>query len=232
MSTYKREDDYIRLLSQRDHTVHELAVKLFISEPTVRRDIIKLKEKELLLCKSGLVRLKVNSPDKRIPLIVRTLEHNEEKIEIAIKATSHIKDGYVIMMDGSTTVDYIIPHLEKFKNLFVITSGAKTAIDLASLGIRTLCIGGEITLDTFSYVGADAERTLNNYNADIAFISCRGISAEGLATDTSILENSIRKMMIHNSRHSFILCDKSKFGHTYLNTLCSIKDVDGVISDS
>lgn len=232
MSTYKREDDYIRLLSQRDHTVHELAVKLFISEPTVRRDIIKLKEKELLLCKSGLVRLKVNSPDKRIPLIVRTLEHNEEKIEIAIKATSHIKDGYVIMMDGSTTVDYIIPHLEKFKNLFIITSGAKTAIDLASLGIRTLCIGGEITLDTFSYVGADAERTLNNYNADIAFISCRGISAEGLATDTSILENSIRKMMIHNSRHSFILCDKSKFGHTYLNTLCSIKDVDGVISDS
>ena len=45
MSTYKRESEYIRLLAGRDHTVKELAEKLFISEPTVRRDIALLKEK-------------------------------------------------------------------------------------------------------------------------------------------------------------------------------------------
>ena len=82
MSSYKRENDYIRLLSERDHTVQELAAKLFISEPTVRRDIIDLKQKDLLLCKRGLVSLKKNAPDKRIPRFIRDLEHNEEKKQI------------------------------------------------------------------------------------------------------------------------------------------------------
>ena len=231
MAIHKREQDYIRLLAERDHTVSELAAKLFISEPTVRRDIIDLKEKDLLICKRGLVSLKKNSPDKRIPRFIRDLEHNEEKKEIAIKAASLIKDGYVVMLDSSTTIDYLLPHLTQFKNLFVITNGAQAAIALASMGIHTLCTGGEMTLDTFSYVGTEAERTLTNYNADIAFVSCRGISDEGLITDASILENTIRKIMIKNSKQSYFLCDKSKFGKTYLNTICHVKDVDGVISN-
>ncbi len=231
MSAYKRENDYIRVLSERPHTVQELAAKLFISEPTVRRDIIALKEKEILICKRGLVSLKTNSPDKRIPLYIRDMEHTDEKKEIAQKAASFIKDGYVIMMDGSTTTYSLIPHLTQFKNLFVITSGARTALALATVGIRTLCTGGELTQDTLSYVGNDAERTLNNYNADIAFISCRGISGEGIASDTSIMENSIRKIMLTNSKKSYILCDKSKFDKIYLNTICHVKDVTGVISD-
>lgn len=231
MSSYKRENDYIRLLSERDHTVQELAAKLFVSEPTVRRDIIDLKQKDLLLCKRGLVSLKKNAPDKRIPRFIRDLEHNEEKKQIAIKAASLIKDGYAVMLDASTTTDYLLPHLTQFKNLFVITNGAQSAIALATMGIRTLCVGGEMTLDTLSYVGTDAERTLQNYNADIAFITCRGISDDGAVTDASILENSIRKIMIKNSKRCYILCDKSKLGNTYLNTICNVKDVDGVICD-
>ncbi len=230
MSTHKRENEYIKLLSERDHSVAELAGMLFVSEPTVRRDIITLKEQDLLTCKNGIVSLKTSSPDKRIPLFIRDMEHNDEKKEIAIKAASLIKDGNVIMMDGSTTVYCLIPHLAQFKNLFVITSGAKTALALASMGIRTLCTGGELTTDTLSYVGTEAEHTLNNYNADIAFISCRGISEDGRATDASILENTIRKIMLKNSKKGYILCDKSKFGKTLLNTICNVKNVTGVIS--
>ncbi len=50
MSTHKRENEYIKLLSARDHSVAELASMLFVSEPTVRRDIITLKEQDLLTC--------------------------------------------------------------------------------------------------------------------------------------------------------------------------------------
>lgn len=45
MSIYEREDEYITWLSQRPYTVKELAGKLFISEPTVRRDIAAMKKK-------------------------------------------------------------------------------------------------------------------------------------------------------------------------------------------
>ena len=231
MSVYNRENQYISLLAQKPHSIKELAEKLFISEPTVRRDIIVLKEKGLVTSQKGIVALKTNSPDQRIPLFIRHLEQNEKKQSIARKALRHIKDGNVIMLDASTTAFHLLVHLTEFKNILVITNGAKTALEAASMGIRTICTGGELMYDSFCYVGTDAESVLRNYNADVAFFSCRGISDGGIASDNSILENSIRKIMIKNSKKSYLLCDSSKLGKTYLNTLCNVKELDEVISD-
>lgn len=231
MSVYNRENQYISLLAQKPHSIKELAEKLFISEPTVRRDIIVLKEKGLVTSQKGIVALKTNSPDQRIPLFIRHLEQNEKKQSIARKALRHIKDGDVIMLDASTTAFHLLAHLTEFKNVLVITNGAKTALEAASMGIRTICTGGELMYDSFCYVGTDAESVLRNYNADVAFFSCRGISDGGIASDNSILENSMRRIMIKNSEKSYLLCDSSKLGKTYLNTLCNVKELNGVISD-
>jgi len=231
MSIYNRENQYISLLSQKPYSIKELSQKLFISEPTVRRDVILLLEKDLVTRKRGIVTLKTNSPDQRIPLFIRHFEQNQSKQIIAQKASSHIKDGYVIMLDASTTAFHILPYLTQFKNILVITNGAKTALEAASLGVKTICTGGEMTLESFSYVGVDAERTLSNYNADIAFFSCRGISKDGIASDSSILENSMRKIMIKNSKKSYLLCDTSKFGKIYLNTLCHSNEIEKIISN-
>lgn len=75
----------------------------------------------------------------------------------------------IIMLDASTTAFHLLSHLTQFKNILVITNGAKTALESASLGIKTICTGGEMTLESFSYVGPDAESTLQKYNADVAF---------------------------------------------------------------
>ena len=231
MSIYKREDQYINLLAQKPYSVKELSEKLFISEPTVRRDIVVLREKGLVTSKKGIATLKTNSPDQRIPLFIRHLEQNEKKQSIALKAIRHIKDGDVIMLDASTTAFHLLAHLTKFKNILVITNGAKTALEAASMGIRTICTGGELMTESFCYVGVDAESVLRNYNADVAFFSCRGISDGGIVSDNSILENAMRKIMIKNSKKSYLLCDSSKLGKTYLNTLCLVKDLEGVITD-
>ena len=231
MSVYNRENQYISLLAQNPHSIKELAEKLFISEPTVRRDIIVLKEKGLVTSQKGIVALKTNSPDQRIPLFIRHLEQNEKKQSIARKALRYIKDGNVIMLDASTTAFHLLAHLTEFKNVLVITNGAKTALEAASMGIRTICTGGELMTESFCYVGTDAESVLKNYNADVAFFSCRGISENNIATDNSILENAMRKIMIKNSKKSYLLCDSSKIGKVYLNTLCNVKDLEGLITE-
>lgn len=231
MSIFNREEQYLKLLANGECTVKELAEKLFISEPTVRRDIIILKKKDLIVSNRGIVKLKPKYADQRIPLFVRNLEYNEAKKEIAQKAIRHIKDGDVIMLDASTTVYHLLVHLTSFKNILVITNGAKTALEAASMGIKTICTGGEMTLESFSFVGTDAEKILRQYNADVAFFSCRGFSDDGMVTDNSILENSIRRIMIEKSRKKFLLCDKSKFGQKYLNTLCVKDKLDGIISN-
>lgn len=231
MSIYNREQQYIDFLSEREHTVSELANKLFISEPTVRRDIQALEKRDIITRKRGRITLKTHSADKRIPLFIRDMEQQDEKREMAIKAASYIKDGDVIMLDASTSAFFLLPHLSSFKNIMIITNGAKTAIEAAAMGIRTICTGGEMTLESFSYIGTDAENILKRYNADIAFFSCRGLDSDGIISDNSILENSMRRIMIKNSKKCFLLCDKSKFGKKYLNTLCTVKDITDVISN-
>lgn len=231
MSIFNREERYLKLLAEREYTVKELSEKLFVSEPTVRRDIVVLKGKDLLVCNRGVVRLKSRYADQRIPLFIRELEDNEAKKEIAIKAVQHIKDGYAIMLDASTTAYHILPHLASFKDILIITNGAKTALEAASMGIKTICTGGEMTLESFSYVGTDAEKMLQRYNADIAFFSCHGLSEDGMVSDNSIQENAIRRIMIQNARTKYLLCDNTKFGRKCLNNLCHRKVLDGVISN-
>lgn len=231
MSVHDREQTYLQLLSEGEYTVSELSKRLFISEPTVRRDILVLEKKELLTCRRGVVKLKSRYADQRVPLFIRNELNNKEKQEIALMAVRHVKDGDVIMMDASTTAYHLIPHLLQFKNILLITNGAKTALEAASLGIRTHCTGGEMTPESFSYVGSDAETMLKNYNADVAFFSCLGLNDEGVASDSSLLENAMRRIMIRNSRRQFLLCDRSKMGHTYLNTLCLTSDLSGVITN-
>ena len=231
MAIYNREDDYIKLLSEREHTVKELSDKLFISEPTVRRDILVLRDKEILECKRGVVRLKLTTPDARVPMFLRNLAHTDEKNAIARKCATHIKDGYTLMLDASTSAYCLVPYLASFKNLFVITNCAHTAIALASMGIKTLSVGGEITTDSYCCYGPDAERTVSGYNADVAIFSCRGINEQGALTDSTIFENSIRRIMMNNSRRKIALCDSSKFGKTYLHTLCHKGDVDEIICE-
>jgi DeoR family fructose operon transcriptional repressor len=232
MAIYSREDAYIKILTERTHTVKELSEKLFISEPTVRRDILQLKKKELIQCNHGKVTLNKNAPDKRIPMLIRDYENAEAKKQMALKAATYICDGDVVMLDASTSAYALLPYLTKFKNLFVITSGAKTSISLSSMGIKHICTGGESIPESFSFIGPDAEKTLKNYNADVAFFSCRGLNAQGFASDNSIYENKIRRVMMQQSKRKILLCDSSKLGKTYLNTFCHLRDVETVIAET
>ena len=120
MAIYNREDEYIKLLSEREHTVKELSRKLFISEPTVRRDVLVLKDKNIVECKRGRVTLKLATPDARVPMFLRNLAHTDEKDAMARKCAAEIKDGFTVMLDASTSAYCVVPYLREIKNLFVI----------------------------------------------------------------------------------------------------------------
>ena len=231
MSIYQRENSYIKLLGEKQRTVSELSKLLYISEVTVRRDIAEMREKDLVVCRRGVVSLRTDSADKRVPMFIRTGENMDKKSIIASKAAHYIKDGSVIMLDASTTAYCLVTHLTKFKNIIVITNGAKTAVATASLGIKTICCGGLLLDDSFCYVGGDAEQMLSRYKADVAFFSIRGVDSEGNAVDMSVDENNMRRIMMKNSSKSYLLCDSTKFGKSYFNILCNVSELDGVITE-
>lgn len=230
MPFYEREEKILGILSINEvTTVDEIAEKLYISKPTVRRDLDKLVKKGVINRTHGGATLLIKSADEKIPFSLREQEQNSAKGIMAHKAIEFIEDGFTIMLDGSTSALAIAPLLSEFKNIIVITNSAKTSLVLGQMEIKNICTGGHMINKSFSYVGEDALKTITNYNADVAFFSCRGLSEEGYITDNSIEENQIRRLMIKKSRKSVLLCDKSKFGKIYLNNLCHISEVDEII---
>ena len=233
MSFYERKQTLIQLLQKsQELSTSEIAKILYVSEPTVRRDLKKLEESGEIIRVHGGAKNQPLAADLNTPYFIREDMQNVEKALIGGKAASLVDDGDVIFLDASSTTFNMLPHLKEKKNIIVITNGAKTALLLGQMGIKNICTGGRMLKNTFAFVGYDAIQTLKRYNADKAFVSCHGLSLEGLATDKSIEENDIRLEMMAQAKEAYLLCDSSKFGKTYLHTLCNAQAFTDVLSDA
>lgn len=233
MPFYEREERILNALMEKDTMgVRELAGKLYISVPTLRRDLVKLEAMGKIIRTHGGAKLHKMPADKQIPIVLREQEQNLAKDIIGRKAASLVKDGDIIMLDASTSAYSVIPYLADFTDLIVITSSAKAAFLLGQMGIQTICTGGRMITHSFAYIGDDAERTVRSYNADIVFFSCRGLSLDGKLTDKSIEENTLRKAMLQQAQKKVLLCDSSKLGRVFLNTLCNVSDIDDILCDA
>ena len=233
MPYYEREEQLMNIFLQRNTvTMDELAELMFVSKPTLRRDLIKLEQKGLILRSHGTASLVKTSPSALNPFSLREQEQNQAKASIAHKAVNYIKDGDTIMLDASTSAYHIVPLLADLRNILVITSSAKTAFLLGQMNIPNICSGGQMINCSFSYVGSDAIRTISQYNADVVFFSCLGLSATGMVTDKSIEENLVRKTMLQHSRRKILLCDSNNLGHSYLHNLCHVSEIDEVLCET
>lgn len=234
MLIQERQNLIIRELRNNPNiSIRELAQMLHYSEPTIRRDCAELEKHGILKRHYGGASLAhiAGVADLEIPFVLRENEGGPAKKKIGMLASAHVRDGMVIMLDGSSTVYHLLPYLTNFNNIIVITSGAKTAVALAELHIPVFCTGGKMRTNSFSYIGKDAEDSVRKYNADIMFFSCHGLSREGRLTDVSVEECNLRQIMMEKSREKYLLCDSSKFNKTFFYEMGNVKQLNGVISD-
>jgi DeoR/GlpR family transcriptional regulator of sugar metabolism len=59
-------------------------------------------------------------------------------------------------------------------------------------------------------------------------VSCNALSSDGFATDSSVLENDVRKAIMRRSKRKILLVDDSKIGKERWNNLCHISEFDEV----
>ena len=217
-------------IKEKSVTVKDLAQRLYSSEPSIRRDLCSLEKQRLLRRTHGGAVLNENALNEiKIPFLIRELEKNDEKIKIARIAAELITDESVIFLDASTSAYFMIPFLAEKRNLIVITNGIKTLTALSENNIKCIGTGGEVINSCLAFVGEEAHRTIEHYNADCCFFACRGISEDGRLTDISQPENLVRLKMLEHSKQSFMLCTSDKMNKVYYHNLCSADDISGVI---
>lgn len=232
MSVIREKQILEILLKEKRVSVKQLAKALFISEPSVRRDLQSLEKQNLIKRTHGGAILEETALSKnKIPFMLREYEQSSAKAIISEKAIDLIHDNDVIFLDASTSCYYLIPFLASKRNLTVITNGVKTLTKLAEYDINTVSTGGALINSCLSLVGDEAYKTIEKYNADIAFFSCRGVSDSGYLTDISPEENNVRKKMIEHSKKSYLLCAKDKLGKGYFHNLCHKDDITEIIHE-
>lgn len=217
-------------IKEKSVTVKNLSGRLYASEPSIRRDLLSLQKQHLLKRVHGGAILDENGLSEiKIPFLIRELEKTDEKIAIARKASELINDGDVIFLDASTSAYNIIPFLSGKSNITVITNGIKSLARLSEYNINCIGTGGKVVNSCLAFVGEDAHRTVERYNADFFFFSCRGISNDGRLTDIAEPENNVRIKMLEHSKKSYFLCTSNKKGKIFYNNLCTVADCTGVI---
>lgn len=231
MSLKDRENSILEYLSQhREASVDELCAKFFVSVATMRRDLKALAERGKIIRTHGGAFLS-SLPGESIPQELREKEFVEEKDIIAKKCLDLINDGDSVMIDASSTCLQLMKILSAKNSIVVITNSTKASFISTKTGVKTFVSGGEVSKTSFSYIGSIAEEVIRKFNADICFFSVCSLTPDGRLTNNSTSENQLCKVMLEQSKKSVLLLNSQKIGEPKLNTLCTLNDIDFVVSE-
>lgn len=228
----KQEKELLDYLQNHQYaSIDELAEKLFVSPSTIRRKLNVLQKKGLITRTHGGAQL--NDENNFFPSFTFRVHQNSfEKKKMALSAIKLIKNGDLIFLDGTTSAFFIAEYLSEFKNIRVITNGIDTLSVLAKNNVAAYSTGGCVQeINRSVLVGHYAEEMIKNFHADVAFFSAQSVDNNGEIYDCFEEENVIRKAMIKHATKKVFLCDSTKFGKTSLFHLCSLNDVDYVVSN-
>ncbi len=213
MLPLERQNSILELLAKKKAvTVEELCATLYSSGATIRRDLQALES-------SGMIRrthggaVHIDSTSGDFPMTLRENENLSAKDILVQNALPLIKDGMTLFLDSSSTVCRLARRLTGFQRLRVITNGLKTASILAEIdGVEVYSTGGRLRDNAMSFTGSQAAEFVKQFNADFAFISCRGVDPEVGITDTDESEAILKRSYIQNARRVVLLFDSSKIG--------------------
>lgn len=162
----------------------------------------------------------------------RSLEDREGKETIAaLAANKYIVEGMTLFLDGSTTVQAIIPFIAD-KKLRIITNSLSVIADLRQRDYpgETVCTGGHFRASANTVVGETACSTINRHSADLTILGVEGISSDLQLMEAHPAEALVKQAMLEHSRRAIVLAMPHKLNDDSLLTFATLKDVEALIS--
>ncbi len=228
----RRQDEIIRILTEnRMVKAYELAEQFQVSMETVRRDLESLeKEGYLTRVHGGAVVKTMRGLEPEYTF--RESKNYEQKIAIGRAAAALVEDGDTIIIDLGTTTLEFARFLYNKKNLTVFTNAIQIAAELVkNPEIKVILIGGNLRPGELATSGYLAEDVVDHFYVDKAFIGVGGITRTLGIGDYQMEEANLRRHYIEHSQKVVALADYSKFGVKTLNHVCSLEQIDIMVTD-
>ncbi len=218
---------------ERDGSVRvaALALELQVTEETVRRDLERLgHDGKLTRTHGGALQLD-NGSRRELPFAVRSTAQLLEKRAIASNALSHIVEGDVIAIDGSSSGYCLACTLPNIP-LTVITPSVPVVVALSEKShIRVVCLGGYLDATSMSFSGPLMESSVQQFNIHKLFLSCKGVDIERGLSETTDNLAAVKKCLISRADRTYLLADHTKFGSRSAVVFASLGDIDAIITD-
>jgi DeoR family transcriptional regulator of aga operon len=232
-STVSRRKEILQLLSNNGQVlVDSLSRQFKVSEVTIRNDLDQLEKKNLLIrARGGAIKFETSvGLDQRLADKHRI--NHSEKARIGKHASLLVNEGDTIIIDSGSTTAEMVKNLPDFQDLTVITNALNIANQLVNKSnINMIIPGGYLRKNMLSLVGPQSEKSLRNFNVDKAFLGVDGFDTKSGIFTPSVEEARLNEIMIEVSKEVILLADSSKFKRRSFAFICSINDIDKVITD-
>jgi len=172
-------------------TVGELARTLYVSEMTIRRDLTEMEKGGYLRRYRGGAVLRMDT--REMPIAERIFFDADEKKMLCQRCVPYLSDNITVFLDSSSTCLYLIPYLQKYNNILLITNSVQAVLNASTFHIPCVLIGGEYYEQDKCLVGSVAEQYAGELNADVAFFTTAAYSDDGVISDFDIKQTMIEK---------------------------------------
>ncbi|MBU2485416.1 MAG: DeoR/GlpR family DNA-binding transcription regulator [Alphaproteobacteria bacterium] len=212
-------------------SISELTEAMAASPSTVRRDLDYLAERGYVERTHGGATLSATITEVESSITSHIAQR--EKTAIGRFAVSWVKPNMTIIFDSGTTVLEAARAIsESNLPITAITNDLGIAQVLGGSGNNQVIVpGGTLRPGSQTLLGNPGAAFLRGIHVDLAFLGTHAIT-DNLLTDSSLDLADVKRAMIQAARHVVVLVDSSKFGPTCNFDICTLAEIDEVISDS
>ena len=231
MITNERQLTIVDLIKKEGNvTVDELAMRLKVSKMTIRRDLERLQENNLLMRTHG------GAMANRVLLNEAAYHSKREKnLEIkqklAVEAVKYIQPLTTVFIDAGTTTYEVATLLTNYTNLTIITNDIHIAFLLTGTNNQLIFLGGVVLKETGSTTDLFALNMLDGFSIDLAIMASSSIDNNMMICTPELNRQQIKKKVLEIAEKAMLVTDSSKFFQKALYKIGPIQLFDIVVTD-
>lgn len=230
-SKLRRQNLLNELKNSKTVNILELAEKFDVSSMTIRRDLQKFAEDEIVtLVHGGAVFNEgvIASPSAS----AREKKMLREKSLIAKICANLINEGNAIFLDSGSTALSIASTLIDRKNIAVITNSLPVLNILAgSKDLQLIAVAGIYKPTLRGFFGDMALRHVRNFRLDIAFLGVNAVSVEFGLMSNDLFDCNLKRAVIECSRKKILVTDHTKIGKETFLRICDLSAMNQIVMD-
>ena len=203
------------------------------SSMTIWRDLKQLEEQGYIRrVHGGVISMQTAALQIEGVYSKRARENTRQKNAIAQAAIGLIQPGHSVYLDAGSTLMAVANQISNDRYT-IVTSGANIAIELSQRHTcDVLLTGGQISENTLSCSGSQAEAFISSINIDLALMSPSGFTLRTGFTSGSQSESMLKRAVMGKAAKVVMLMDTSKVGRSLPFTFANLADIDMLICDA